>query len=50
MPSTHSPEYERIRKKIAKAECVILDGGVSTEIERAGVVDWRVSDQLQSGS
>ena len=50
MPSTHSPEYERIRKKIAKAECVILDGGVSTEIERAGVVDWRVSDQLQWGS
>ncbi|MDP7400056.1 MAG: homocysteine S-methyltransferase family protein, partial [Lentisphaeria bacterium] len=51
MPSTYSPEYDRIRKKIAKAQCVILDGGVSTEIERAGVVDdWHVSDQLQWGS
>ncbi|MDX6600585.1 MAG: hypothetical protein QOE87_4472 [Gaiellales bacterium] len=30
----HSPSYERVASMIAGEECVVLDGGVGTEIER----------------
>lgn len=44
MATLLSPAYERIQERIANDECVILDGGTSTELERMGSRDFQVSD------
>lgn len=38
------PAYSVIRDKIASDECVILDGGVSTELQRLDLRDYHLSD------
>lgn len=40
-----SQAYERIGSLIARQQCVILDGGVTTELERIGMQDHHISDQ-----
>lgn len=43
---SHAPSatYQRIEQRIAGEKCVILDGGTSTELERLGIKEFRVSD------
>jgi S-methylmethionine-dependent homocysteine/selenocysteine methylase/tRNA1(Val) A37 N6-methylase TrmN6 len=40
-----SDAYERVQRLIAGNQCVILDGGVATELERTGLRDYRISDE-----
>lgn len=44
MDRSKSASYQRIEQLIAEEECVILDGGTSTELEKLGVREFRVSD------
>ncbi len=45
MAATESASYLRIRGLISQNKCVILDGGMATELERTGADGYRVSDQ-----
>ena len=45
MPSHFSPAYERVQSLIASEQCVILDGGISTELQRTGIPGYRVNDE-----
>jgi S-methylmethionine-dependent homocysteine/selenocysteine methylase/SAM-dependent methyltransferase len=45
MPSSPSSDYRRIQQLIAADQCVVLDGGVATELERIEARDYRVSDE-----
>jgi len=45
-----SPAYARIRRLVAEGQCVLLDGGVATELERSALRDFRVSDQGHWGT
>lgn len=40
-----SAAYERIRRLLADDVCVILDGGVATELQQVGLPHFRVSDE-----
>lgn len=40
-----SPSYQRIQNLLAENRCVILDGGVATELERISPQELRVSDK-----
>ncbi len=44
MYKASSAAYLKIQQKIAREECVILDGGTSTEMERKGIKEFRVDD------
>lgn len=44
MSRRYSETYQRIQKMIADNECVVLDGGVATELQRVGMKDERLSD------
>jgi S-methylmethionine-dependent homocysteine/selenocysteine methylase/predicted nicotinamide N-methyase len=37
--------YERIRRLLADGACVLLDGGVATELQQVGLPRYRVSDE-----
>jgi S-methylmethionine-dependent homocysteine/selenocysteine methylase len=41
--------YERLQQKITRQECVVLDGGIGTELQRQGVRDFRLSDTSHWG-
>lgn len=45
MPDQRSDAYQRVQHLIAGNQCVILDGGVATELERIGLRDYRISDE-----
>ncbi|MCZ6680582.1 MAG: homocysteine S-methyltransferase family protein [Candidatus Poribacteria bacterium] len=45
MASRYSDAYQRIQRLIAADQCVILDGGVATELERTGLKDYHISDK-----
>ena len=45
MRSNRSGAYRRIERKIADGHCAILDGGVSTELERILEQDHHISDK-----
>src|SRR5256885_10734867 len=44
-PAPLSAAYQRIQQLLADERCVILDGGVATELERVGPVGYRNPDQ-----
>ncbi len=50
MQKPDQPAYQKIQDKLATDCCVILDGGVATELERKGLRDYRVSDQDSWGA
>ncbi|NIP22380.1 MAG: hypothetical protein GWO38_00845, partial [Phycisphaerae bacterium] len=50
MVKTFSPAYQRIKNLIEKDECVILDGGTSTELERMRSQDFQLSDSSLWGT
>ena len=50
MPNQYSDAYRRIQRMIAEEECVILDGGGTTELERVGLKDYRISDKGMWGT
>ena len=50
MAQSASPAYVNIQNKITSEECVILDGGVATEIERIGTKDHHISDKGMWGT
>lgn len=50
MTTTRLSTYQRIQQKISRDECVILDGGTSTELERMRRRDFRVSDRTLWGT
>lgn len=50
MVAVYSESYERIQQLLASDHCVILDGGMATELERAGLGDFRVSDHSLWGT
>lgn len=50
MSHRQSEAYQRIRQMIADDQCVILDGGVATELQRVGIKDHRVSDHALWGT
>ena len=41
--------YTKIQDKIARDECLILDGGIATELQRHGVRDYQLSDATHWG-
>ena len=45
MAVQHTEAYRRIQALIVEDRCVILDGGVATELERVGLKDYRISDK-----
>ena len=45
MSSHQSQSYQRIAQMIADQACVILDGGVGTELQRAGIKKHPLSDK-----
>lgn len=50
MTTLYTDAYRRIQRLIAEGQCVILDGGVATELERIGVKDYRISDKTLWGT
>lgn len=44
MKETHSKAYATIERLFADDTCVILDGGVSTEMQRAGLKGYQLDD------
>ncbi|HSM57847.1 MAG TPA: homocysteine S-methyltransferase family protein [Candidatus Sulfomarinibacteraceae bacterium] len=45
MTQQENGAYRRIRQMIAGEQCVILDGGVATELQRIGVRGYRLNDR-----
>src|SRR6266508_3030524 len=45
MESNYSAAYQRIGRLITEDQCVILDGGGATELQRVGLPDFRLSDK-----
>ncbi len=45
MPKISTDAYRRIERLINEDHCVILDGGVATELQRVGLKDYRISDK-----
>ena len=45
MANRYTDAYQQIQRMIAEDECVILDGGGTTELERIGLDEYRVSDK-----
>ena len=41
---TEAGAYHRIQQLLSADECVILDGGMATELQHAGSKEYRVSD------
>ena len=39
-----SPAFQRIQQLFADEQCVLLDGGVGTELRRAGIKNRPLSD------
>ncbi len=50
MGTPYPDAYQRIQRRIADDQCVILDGGVATELERIGLKDYRLSDDALWGT
>jgi S-methylmethionine-dependent homocysteine/selenocysteine methylase len=50
MAEKYSRPYRRIEQMFSEDELVVLDGGVATELERAGVKDFRISDEALWGT
>lgn len=42
--SANPSAYQRVQALIAAEQCVILDGGISTELQRTGIPGYRVND------
>jgi S-methylmethionine-dependent homocysteine/selenocysteine methylase/tRNA1(Val) A37 N6-methylase TrmN6 len=45
MANRYNDAYQRIQQMISEDECVILDGGGTTELERIGLKEYRISDK-----
>jgi len=45
----NSAAYQRVQDKLSRQECIVLDGGVGTELQRQGVRDFRLSDSSHWG-
>ena len=41
--------YQRLRDKIARDECIVLDGAIGTELQRQNVQGFRLSDSSRWG-
>ncbi|MBI3090157.1 MAG: homocysteine S-methyltransferase family protein [Candidatus Tectomicrobia bacterium] len=50
MGKSTSAAYERVEQLLGRQECVILDGGVATELQRVGMRDQRLSDKALWGT
>ncbi len=50
MPQHMSAPHQRIQQMFADETCVVLDGGVSTELERLGLKDHHLSDSGMWGT
>ena len=48
-PSQRSPAYRRLEKLIAAEECVILDGGIATELEELAIPGYELRDEAMWG-
>ncbi|MCH7724923.1 MAG: homocysteine S-methyltransferase family protein [Planctomycetes bacterium] len=49
MEQQFSNAYQRVLDKFDNEECVVLDGGIGTELQRQGVQDFRLSDTSHWG-
>ena len=45
MTDLRTDAYQRVQRMIAAEDCVILDGGVATELQRVGLKNFRLSDK-----
>ncbi len=50
MGAVFTKAYRRIQQSIAEDRCVILDGGVATELDRMGLRDHAISDHTLWGT
>jgi S-methylmethionine-dependent homocysteine/selenocysteine methylase/SAM-dependent methyltransferase len=41
----HSPAYRRLEELLAAERCIVLDGGIATELQRLSPLDGRAPDQ-----
>ena len=48
VPRRHSPAYSRIEQLIQREQCVILDGGISTELEGLDIPGFELRDDARS--
>ena len=49
MDQQFSNAYQRVLDKFSSQQCVVLDGGIGTELQRQGVRDFRLSDTSHWG-
>ena len=49
-PSRHSPAYSRIEQLLARDQCVILDGGMATELEELEIPGYELRDDAVWGT
>ena len=49
MAHDFSDAYQRVLEKMSSQECVILDGGIGTELQRQGLREFRLSDTSHWG-
>ena len=45
-----SPAYSRVEQLIAREQCVILDGGIATELEGLDTPGYKLTDDSMWGS
>jgi S-methylmethionine-dependent homocysteine/selenocysteine methylase/SAM-dependent methyltransferase len=45
MSSHFSSAYQHLQSRIASEQCIVLDGGISTELQRTGIPGYRVNDK-----
>ena len=50
MPDKTPTAYQRIADMVANGQCITLDGGVSTELERVGMRNHHISDSGMWGT
>ena len=50
MADSHGVPYQRIKEMFATDQCVVLDGGMATELERLGLKDHHISDSGMWGT
>jgi len=50
LPKRHSPAYSRVAQLLSRGQCVILDGGIATELEELETPGYELRDDAMWGT
>ena len=50
VPRHHSPAYSRIEQLLSREQCVVLDGGMATELEEIETPGYELRDDAMWGT